>query len=138
MAFTPLEEGFEFVPIKTESDIVRSRKVIRTLASKMGFRLTDVTRIVTAASELARNIYKYADQGQMCYRELQINGKLWLELVFEDQGPGIEDVEMAMGEGYSSSGSLGLGLPGTKRLVDEMEIESEAGVGTRITLRKKV
>ena len=133
----PLEDGYEEVAIVTEADIVKSRKVIRNAVTKMGFRLADVTRIVTAASELARNIYKYADQGHLYYREISMTGKKGIELIFQDQGPGIEDIEVAMGEGYSSSGSLGLGLPGTKRLVDEMVIESEAGVGTRITLRKR-
>lgn len=133
----PLEDGYEEVAIVTEADIVKSRKVIRNAVTKMGFRLADVTRIVTAASELARNIFKYADHGNLYYREISMTGKRGIELIFQDTGPGIEDIDVAMGEGYSSSGSLGLGLPGTKRLVDEMEIESESGVGTRITLRKR-
>jgi serine/threonine-protein kinase RsbT len=86
------------VPIVIETDIVSARKAVRDLATKIGFGPTDITRIVTAASELARNVYKYAGQGVMHWKTLQENGHLGLELRFEDQGPGIQDVEAAMQE----------------------------------------
>lgn len=124
------------VYINTESDIVKVRKVIRDVTREIGFGITDVTRIVTAASELARNIYLYAKNGTLTYKTLKERNKTGVELVFQDKGPGIENVELAMGEGYSSSKSLGLGLPGTKRLMDEMVIESIVGMGTKITIKK--
>ncbi len=124
------------VYINAESDIVKVRKVTRDVTKKMGFGITDITRIVTAASELARNIYLYAKNGVMTLNNITLNGKTGIELVFQDNGPGIEDVDLAMGEGYSSSKSLGLGLPGTKRLMDDMSIESISGMGTKIIIRK--
>lgn len=122
--------------IESESDIVNARRTVRELAGQVGFGLTDVTRIVTAASELARNVYKYAGKGVMHWRSLQRDGCQGLELCFIDHGPGIADLELAMQEGYSTSGGLGLGLPGARRLVDEMELESKPGRETTITLRK--
>lgn len=124
------------VPIRSEVDIVTARKAVREVAVGLGFGVTDVTRIVTAASELARNSFLYAGAGVMRWRTLDKAGKSAIELVFEDFGPGIPDVEQAMQEGYTSSGGLGMGLPGTKRLMDEMEICSEPGKGTTVTVRK--
>lgn len=124
------------VPIKSEGDIVEVRRKVREGATSLGFGITDVTRIVTAASELARNIYLYADSGVMRWRCLKSGERAGLELVFIDSGPGIVDQELAMQPGYSTSGGLGLGLPGAKRLMDEFEIESTPGSGTRITGRK--
>jgi serine/threonine-protein kinase RsbT len=122
--------------IKNEGDIVAARRSVREAAVQLGFPLTDVTRIVTAASELARNVYKYAGHGVMRWRGLENEPRAGLELQFVDQGPGIEDVNLAMQEGYSTSKGLGLGLPGVKRLMDEMEIQSAPGKGTIITLKK--
>ncbi|HZD55991.1 MAG TPA: anti-sigma regulatory factor [Anaerolineales bacterium] len=124
------------VSISSESDIVAARKVVREAAMKMAFGITDVTRIVTAASELARNVFQYAETGTMHWRIVE-NEEYWgIELSFEDQGPGIADIEEALQAGFSTSGGLGFGLPGAKRLMDEMEIESSAGAGTRVTVRK--
>jgi serine/threonine-protein kinase RsbT len=124
------------VPIRSESDIVATRRTVRQVATALGFGLTDVTRIVTATSELARNIVLYAGAGVMRWRELGRSGGVGVELTLEDTGPGIASIDQAMQEGYSTSGGLGLGLPGTKRLMDEFEIASEVGKGTRITVRK--
>ncbi len=124
------------VVIRAEGDIVAARRSVREWARAIGFGLTDVTRIVTAASELARNIFLYAGEGTMRMRAFEENGRTALELSFEDAGPGIADIDRALEEGFSTSGGLGLGLPGARRLMDQMEIQTEAGKGTRITLRK--
>jgi serine/threonine-protein kinase RsbT len=124
------------VRIDDESHIVTVRKTIRDAATRLGFGITDVTRIVTAASELARNIFHYAGIGVMRWRELEEDTRIGIELTFEDHGPGIANVEQAMQENYSTSGGLGMGLPGSKRLMDEMEIQSQIGLGTTVTVRK--
>jgi serine/threonine-protein kinase RsbT len=124
------------VSIKTESDIVAARRAVREAASSLGFKQTDVARIVTAASELARNIYRYAGEGVMQWRSVQNNERLMIELQFVDHGPGIENIDLALTEGYSTGGGLGMGLPGARRLADELEIRSAAGQGTTVTLRK--
>ncbi len=124
------------MPIRSESDIVTTRRTVREVARELGFGITDVTRIVTATSELARNVVLYAGSGVIRWRQLGISGKVGVELTLEDNGPGIANIEQVMQEGYTTSGGLGLGLPGTKRLMDEFEIASEVGRGTRITVRK--
>ncbi len=124
------------VLIGSESDIVIIRKTVREAASGLGFGITDVTRIVTAASELARNVFQYAGTGVMEWRTIDTGDAVGIELSFVDEGPGIADTEQVMRPGYSTSGGLGLGLPGAQRLMDEMEIESEVGKGTRVTVRK--
>jgi serine/threonine-protein kinase RsbT len=122
--------------IEAESDIVAARRVVREAATQLGFGVTDVTRIVTAASELARNVFKYAGKGVMRWRPLEDGSRCGIELRFEDCGPGIEDVARALEEGYSTGGGLGMGLPGARRLMDEMEIRSIVGNGTTVTLKK--
>ena len=124
------------IAIKSESDIVAVRRVAREAATKAGFGMTDVTRVVTASSELARNIFHYAGSGTMRWKTLNSGIRFGVEFVFEDQGPGIPNIELAMQEGYTTGGGMGLGLPGTKRLVDEMEIRSSPGKGTIVTIRK--
>src|SRR6266851_2343865 len=124
------------VPVQTETDIVVVRKSVREAASKVGFGITDVTRIITAASELARNVFLYAGSGVVRCRVLNRSDQVGLELIVEDHGPGIADIEQAMQPGYTTGNGLGLGLPGAKRLMDEMEIESEAAKGTKITVTK--
>ena len=131
---TEMAEGN--IAIESEGDIVAVRRVAREAATKVGFGMTDVTRIVTASSELARNIYHYAGSGAMRWKIIGSGVKSGVEFVFEDQGPGIPNVELAMQEGYTTGGGMGLGLPGTKRLVDEMEIQSSPGKGTTVTIRK--
>jgi serine/threonine-protein kinase RsbT len=122
--------------ITSENDIVMARKVVRDASTTLGFGLTDVTRIVTAASELTRNIYHYAKSGVMRWRFLNQDGRVGLELIFEDNGPGIPDVAKAMEMGYSTGKGLGMGLPGSKRLMDEMTIESTVGKGTTVIVSK--
>jgi serine/threonine-protein kinase RsbT len=122
--------------IGSEGDIVKARKLIRNAATTLGFGITDVTRIVTAASELIRNIYQYAGTGVMSWRSLNQGLDIGLELTFDDDGPGIPDIAKAMESGFSTSKGLGLGLPGAKRLMDEMTIQSEPSKGTRVQARK--
>ena len=105
------------------------------MAAQVGFRLVDQTRIATVASELARNVVKYAKRGRMIAHSVEgAGGRRGLRLVFEDSGPGIPDITAAMSDGFSTGRGLGKGLPGSKRLVDEFEIESEVGRGTRVTV----
>jgi len=122
--------------ITSENDIVMARKVVRDAATALGFGITDVTRIVTAASELTRNIYHYAKSGVMHWRALKQDSRVGLELTFKDSGPGIPDVERAMEPGFTTGNGLGMGLPGSKRLMDEMTIESAVGKGTTVVVRK--
>lgn len=124
------------MPIKSEGDIVLVRRAAREAATSAGFGPTDVTRIVTACSEMARNIFKYAGEGTMRWRSIQNLNRWGLELEFVDRGPGIPDVGLAMQEGYSTGDGLGMGLPGAKRLVDELEIRSTVGQGTTIIIKK--
>lgn len=124
------------VVIDDESDIIIVRKTVREAAVKLDFGLTDVTRIVTAASELARNVFLYAGSGVMKWRALGASNVTGMELTFEDHGPGIADLEQVMQDGYTTSRGLGLGLPGTKRLMDEMEITSRIGEGTTVVVKK--
>jgi serine/threonine-protein kinase RsbT len=124
------------VRIHSEGDIVNVRKTVREISAAAGFSVTDVTRIVTAASELARNIFHYAGSGDMYWQTGQIDGKYGIELLFVDEGPGIEDIEQSMEMGFTTRGGLGLGLPGAKRLMDDMTIRSDAGKGTSIRVRK--
>jgi len=122
--------------IDNERDIVEARRMARELAMQAGFGVTDVTRIVTVASEMARNIHTYAGCGVMRWRRLAEELRAGLELQFVDSGPGIADVELALRPGYSTGKSLGLGLTATRRLMDEVDIDSALGRGTRITLKK--
>ena len=122
--------------IKSEGDIAYARRIIREESSLIGFNITDITRIVTATSELIRNILLYAGSGFMKWRVIDNGGYKGIEITFEDNGPGIPDIERAMEKGFSTGNGLGLGLPGAKRLVDEMEIKSEVGKGTDVKIIK--
>lgn len=122
--------------IESEGDIVTARRLVRHAATELGFGITDVTRIVTAASELTRNIFHFAGSGVMRWRPLTGESRVGLELIFEDHGPGIPDVAKALESGFSTGKGLGLGLPGAKRLMDEMTIQSQVGQGTMIQVRK--
>ena len=125
------------VTIQDEGDIVEARRVVRDFAKEMGFGIVDQTKIATATSELARNIFRYAGKGMV---ELQdVSSPPGMRAIFSDEGPGIENVSLAMQEGFTTTqGSLGLGLPGTQRLVDEMKIESTPGKGTKVIIFKKM
>lgn len=122
--------------IDSEADIVHVRRLLREAATALGFGIADVTRVVTAASELARNIVHFARQGRVRWRAVDRGAEVGIEIVFEDQGPGIPDVGAALREGWSTSGGAGLGLPGSRRLTDELELRSEPGRGTTVTIRK--
>jgi len=124
------------VAIDHESDIVTARLKARELAAKVGFSGSDLTIIATAISEIARNIVVYAEHGEITLSPVQQGGKRGVLVVAHDDGPGIPDVEQAMRDGFSTGSSLGLGLPGARRLMDEFEIASEVGKGTTITMRK--
>lgn len=123
--------------ISSEGDIVTCRKIVRNVAMSSGFGMTDVTRIVTAVSELARNVYVHAESdGVMRWNLLRQPGKVGIELVFEDNGKGIPDIEQALEAGFTTANTMGMGLSGVKRLMDEMEIHSEVNVGTTVRIVK--
>jgi len=124
------------IKINNDLDIVTARVEGRNLARSLGFGVIDQARIATAISELARNIVLYAQSGQVTVRPIENVRQRGVEIVCSDSGPGITDVALVMREGYSSHRGLGMGLPGTKRLMDEFEIESQPGVGTTVTVRK--
>ena len=124
------------VPITDELDIVRARQEGRQLAKETGFGPVDLARVATAISELARNIYNYARPGVIELSQVQKGARRGLQVIARDEGPGIRNVEEAMRDGYTTSGGLGAGLPGTRRLVDEFEIRSREGEGTCVTVRK--
>jgi len=124
------------VRITTEADIAVARRAVRDAAAEIGFGVTEIARIVTAASELGRNVHKYASSGVMRWSAVKNGSTEGLELCFEDHGPGIADVNEALREGFTTAGGLGMGLPGAKRLMDEMQIQSALGKGTTITVRK--
>ncbi|MGB4498243.1 MAG: anti-sigma regulatory factor [Methylococcaceae bacterium] len=124
-------------PIQTEGDIVTCRKLIRNAASAAGFGMTDVTRIVTAVSELARNVYVHSgSEGIMRWQLLEKPGQIGIQLEFEDYGIGIPDINQAIEAGFTTAGSMGMGLSGVKRLMDEMTIQSEVNTGTTVTITK--
>ncbi len=125
------------VPIKHEADIVTARQQGRAVAAQLGFSSIEQTFIATAISEVARNIIVHARGGEIILRTVQGNGgKPGIVIVARDEGPGIPDIMRAMQNGYSTINSLGLGLPGAKRMMDEFEIVSEVGKGTTITMKK--
>ena len=129
------------VPITGEDGIVAARGKARDLARQLGFSMLDQSRIATAVSELARNVVRYATNGtgEMVARGVDppLGGRgKGIEIVVSDTGPGIEDIEQAMREGFTSGPGMGMGLPGTKRLMDEMDLQSTLGVGTVVTIRK--
>jgi serine/threonine-protein kinase RsbT len=126
------------VPIRSDADIVVARQQGRTLGARLGFSSSDLTLIATAISELARNIVSYATRGEIILRLVQRAGKQGIMIIARDEGPGIPDIARAMQDGYSTGNSLGLGLPGTKRLMDEFDISSRPGQGTTVTIKKWV
>ena len=126
----------ERIAILSDSDVVRARQVGRSLAASIGFSQTDQALIATAISELARNIVLYARTGEVRVDALKDGSRRGMLVVARDEGPGIQDVERALEPGFSTSGGLGLGLPGVRRLMDDMKVESKRGRGTTITARK--
>lgn len=124
------------IPIANETDIVVARQQGRSIGSQLGFSSSELTLIATAISEIARNIVTYAKEGHISFSIVGGMQRRGLMIVAEDKGPGIADLSLALQDGYSSSRSLGLGLPGTKRLMDEFEIDTEVGKGTVIRMIK--
>ena len=123
------------IPVSSESDIVAVRRRVRELASRVGLSLIDQTKLVTAASELARNTVVYGGGGVLQLESM--NGpRTGVRLTFTDQGPGIPDIELAMRDGFTTGTGLGLGLGGAKRLVNEFEIQSTVGLGTKVSLTR--
>ena len=123
-------------PIHIEQDVVLARQTARKLATECGMRLIDLTKLVTAVSELARNTMVYGGGGDMDWQILEENGRVGLRITFRDEGPGIPDIKLAMTDGWTSGSGLGLGLTGAKRLVNEFELDTEPGKGTRITITR--
>lgn len=123
------------IALEDEHDIVVARNEARRFAASVGFGLVEQTRLATVASELARNVVKYAKRGRMIAQPVEsAAGRRGLRLIFEDTGPGIPDIAAAMRDGFSTGRGLGKGLPGAKRLVHEFEIESEVGRGTKVSI----
>jgi serine/threonine-protein kinase RsbT len=125
----------ETLPIRAEIDVVTARRRVRDLAAQLGFSLVDQTKVVTAASELARNTITHGGGGQMVAETL--NGpRTGIRLTFEDNGPGIPDIELALRDGFTTGSGLGLGLGGAKRLSNEFEVASRVGQGTKVTITR--
>lgn len=124
----------EVMVISREIDVIPFRNRLKEYAIKIGMSLVNQTKIITAASELARNMLKYADGGKVTIEVLSKGRENGIRLIFKDEGPGIADINLAMKDGWSTGKSLGLGLPGTKRLVSEFNIDSVVGKGTTVTV----
>ena len=124
------------VPVASDADVVAAREKGRELSARLGFSSIDLTLIVTAISEVARNILLYAREGEILLRVDNDGGQRGITVVARDEGPGIPDLELAMRDSYSTGNGLGLGLPGARRLMDDFEIESEMSKGTTIVMRK--
>lgn len=129
--------GTDRTEIRAEDDVVRVRHLVRTWATRTGLSLVDQTKVVTAASELARNTLIYGGGGRLEVESVEApDGRKGLRLSFVDEGPGIADVSLALTDGYTTGSGLGLGLSGSRRLVNEFHIESQVGVGTRVSILK--
>jgi serine/threonine-protein kinase RsbT len=124
------------VSINSDQDIVAARQRGRALAAEIGFSATDATLIATAISELARNIVSYARKGEVTLRVVRGSSRQGILVIASDDGPGIANIPQALRDGFSTSGSLGLGLPGVRRLMDEFQIDSRPGRGTTVTVKK--
>jgi serine/threonine-protein kinase RsbT len=126
----------EALPVRTQEDVVLVRQKVRAFAIEEGFKLVDQTKVVTAASELARNTFIYGGGGTARVEIIESNGRRGIRVVFEDHGPGIADVDLAMKDGYTTGGGLGLGLSGAKRLCNDFELHSQPGEGTQVTITR--
>jgi serine/threonine-protein kinase RsbT len=124
------------VAIRTDADVVTARQEARAMGSGLGFSSTDLTLLATAISEIARNLTTYAGEGEVALRVLNDGARVGIEVLATDDGPGIDDVELAMQDGFTTGNGLGLGLPGTRRLVDEFELKTARGGGTAVRLVK--
>ncbi|MGC1362120.1 MAG: anti-sigma regulatory factor [Silvibacterium sp.] len=126
----------ELLPITSADDVVRVRQAVRAWASELKFSLVDLTKLVTATSELARNTLDHGGGGTMKGELVENGPRKGIRLTFEDHGPGIQNIELALRDGFTTGGGLGLGLSGSKRLVNEFDIKSEAGQGTTVTITR--
>ncbi len=126
----------ESLPILSSEDVVTVRRRVRAMAIEQGLKLIDQTKIITATSELARNTFVFGGGGTVLLEALESGGRYGVRLTFEDRGPGIADLTLAMKDGYTTGGGLGLGLSGAKRLSNEFEIDSRLGEGTRVTITR--
>jgi serine/threonine-protein kinase RsbT len=124
------------LPVRSEQDIVLARQAVRRLTQELGFSLVDQTKMVTAASELARNTFVYGGGGVLRWEIIAEGARNGLRLTFQDEGPGIANLELAMTDGWTSGTGLGMGLTGAKRLVNEFNIESQLGKGTSVTITR--
>ena len=124
------------VAIRTDADVVTARQEARSMGAGLGFSSTDLTLLATAISEVARNITAYAGEGEVTLRAIEQDGRRGIEVLAIDEGPGIDDVELAMQDGYTTGNGLGLGLPGTRRLVDDFDLQTTPGAGTTVRLVK--
>ncbi|KQO69409.1 anti-sigma regulatory factor [Methylobacterium sp. Leaf87] len=131
-----LPAKIELLPIRSGDDVVRVRQATRARAIEIGLSLVDQTKIITAASELARNTLDYGGGGEVTVEVVQAGGRRGVRLTFEDRGPGIPDIARALTDHYTTGGGLGLGLGGAKRLSNEFHIESTPGVGTRVVIAR--
>ena len=122
----------ETLEIRSSSDVVRVRQLVRSWAAELGFSLVDQTKLVTGASELGRNTLEHGRGGRVLLEMLNDGSRRGLRMTFEDEGPGIPDMQLALSDGYSTGTGLGLGLGGTRRLMSEFRIQSEVGKGTRV------
>ncbi|AIZ32695.1 anti-sigma regulatory factor [Pseudomonas sp. K1(2024)] len=123
-------------PVRIEQDVVLARQLVRKLASECGMRLVDLTKLVTAVSELARNTVVYGGGGDMDWQVLDDGARVGVRVLFRDEGPGIADLGLALTDGWTSGNGLGLGLTGARRLVDEFELDTAVGEGTRVTITR--
>jgi serine/threonine-protein kinase RsbT len=124
------------LPLRNEQDIVLARQMVRKLSQEVAFSLVDQTKMVTAASELARNALVHGGGGELLWEVLREGDKKGVRLAFIDNGPGIANLELAMMDGWTSGGGLGMGLSGAKRLVNEFDLESKVGAGTCVTITR--
>jgi serine/threonine-protein kinase RsbT len=131
-----VSDGEIQVAINSDQDIILARQKGRALAAELGFAASDATLIATAISELARNIVSYARRGEIAFKIVNGANRQGLSIVASDRGPGIPDIRQALRDGFSTSGSLGMGLPGVRRLMDEFEITSQPGRGTTVAVKK--
>jgi len=132
----PAEEPQGSLPLRSEEDVVASRQKVRALAQQLKFSLVDQTKMITAASELSRNTLVHGGGGAMRWELLDDGVRRGLRLHFEDEGPGIADVKLALTDGWTTGSGMGLGLPGSKRLVHEFEVRSAPGQGTRVSITR--
>ena len=128
--------AIEFLPLTSADDIVKARQLVRTVALESGLSLVDQTKLVTAASELARNTVVHGGGGRVRVECLNEGGRRGVRLTFEDQGRGIPDIELALKDGYSTGGGLGLGLSGARRLSNDFQIQSQVGKGTTVSITR--